>query len=139
MSQVNLALARRWFDELWNQRNESLIDELLTPDSVCYSDHGPICGVDEFRKSQYIPFTSAFSESHIEIEDMVADRDFVVVRWNFTGKHSGDLEGHAATNQHVYFSGMTWIRYSQGKMMEGWQCSNLPKLVPDPPLRLPPV
>ena len=88
MSQQNLALARRWFEEVWNQRRDATIDELLTPESVCYSDDGPIRGPDEFRQRMYAPFLAAFPDLRVTVEGVVAEGDDVVVRWSATGCHS---------------------------------------------------
>ena len=62
MSHDNTALARRWFEEVWNQRRTETIDEVLTPDSVCQSTGGLLRGQDEFRNRAYLPLTSAFPD-----------------------------------------------------------------------------
>jgi hypothetical protein len=55
------SLARRWFEELWNDRREAMIDEFLTEDSVCHADQGELRGIECFRLQQYRPFVGAFS------------------------------------------------------------------------------
>ncbi len=129
MSDQNIALVRRWFEEVWNQRREQTIDELLTGDSICYADEGPLRGPKEFKERQYQPFQAAFSHLHLAVEEMVAHGDHVVVRWRATGVHSGNSLGFSATHQPVTFRGITWIRVREGKMMEGWQHSNIPEVV----------
>jgi hypothetical protein len=36
MSEQNKALAKRWFEEVWNQGRESAIDELFHPEGEVY-------------------------------------------------------------------------------------------------------
>ena len=50
----------------------------------------------------------------VEIQDIVADDTNAVVRWRFNGTSS------AGTKQAVSFSGMTWLTFSDGRIVEGW-------------------
>ena len=129
MSTENVALARRWFDEVWNQRREQTIDELLAPDSVVHGDVGTLTGPDEFRAKQYVPFTAAFPDIRVVVEDAIDHGDQVVVRWSATGTHTGDGFGFAATGRTVTFRGITWIRGKAGKLGDGWQHSNIPDVL----------
>lgn len=123
MMQENIALAHRWFEEVWNQRRSETIDELVTPDSVTLSPGGaPIRGADEFRQRGFTPFLSAFPNLHVTVEGVVAEGEQVVVRWSASGTHTGDGLGFPPTGKSIFFRGMTWIRFQDGKMMEGWDC-----------------
>jgi predicted ester cyclase len=129
MASENVALARRWFEEVWNQRQEQLIEELMTPQSVCYADDGPMTGPAEFKARQYTPFLAAFPDLRVHVEDAIGQGDQVVVRWTATGTHSGDGLGFAATHRPVAFRGLSWIRVRDGKFHEGWQSSNIPEQI----------
>jgi predicted ester cyclase len=129
MSQGNIAVIRRWFEEVWNQGREETIGELLDGESVCYTDDGPIRGPDEFRERMYAPLHAAFPGLRVEIEAIVADGDVVVVRWGATGTHRGEGLGFAATHRDATFRGMTWVRIVDGTLREGWQCSNIPEVI----------
>lgn len=128
MSAENIAIARRWFDEVWNQRRGETIDEFLAADSVCHGDDGPITGPEEFRQRQFLPFTAAFPDLSVRVDDVIGEGDQVVVRWTATGIHSGEGLGCAATGREVSFTGMTWVRMRDGKLGEGWQVSNIPQV-----------
>ena len=65
----------------------------------------------------------------ITVEGIVGEGDDVVARWVFTGTHRGDALGFPATGRPVSFRGMTWIRFSGGKMVEGWDCWNQTGLI----------
>jgi steroid delta-isomerase-like uncharacterized protein len=129
MANENVGLARRWFEEVWNQRRAETIDELLTDESVCQSEAGPLRGGEEFKRRAHDVFLAAFPDLRIAVEGTVAEGDQVVVRWSAAGTHLGDALGFPATGRAVSFRGMTWIRYSGGKMVEGWDCWNQDGLI----------
>src|SRR5438477_11465063 len=129
MSADNIAVVRRWFEEVWNQRRAETIDELLAPGAVCHTDDGPITGPGEFRDRQFAPFTAAFPDVRVTVEAAVAAGDEVVVRWTATGTHHGEGLGFGPTGRAVSFRGMTWVRVRGGKLAEGWQCSNIPEVL----------
>ncbi|WP_254513978.1 ester cyclase [Anatilimnocola floriformis] len=129
MSAENIAIARRWFEEVWNQRRAETIDELVTPDSLCYTDNGVIRGADEFRQQMYEPFLAAFPEIVIQVEDAIGQGDHVVVRWTAAAKHAGAGLGFASTGRDVQFRGLTWVQIRDGKFGVGWQSSNIPEVV----------
>jgi steroid delta-isomerase-like uncharacterized protein len=129
MSRENEALVRRWFDEVWNQRRAKVIDDYLTSNSLCHAEDGPIRGPDEFRDRMHTPLLSAFPDLRLELEDLIAQGDAVVTRWVATGTHTGEGLGFRATHEKVTMRGITWVHIRDGKLIEGWQHSNLPEVL----------
>ena len=129
MHDPQIALVCRFFDEVWNQRRDATIDELLTDESICHTDAGPIVGRDGFRQMQYIPLTTAFPDVHVDIDAAISQHDIGVVRWTACGTHSAEGLGFAATHQVSTFQGISWIRVAHGKLMEGWQSSNITNVI----------
>ena len=83
MSEQNKALARRWFEEVWNQGRESTIDELFHPQGKAYGFPEPdsvLIGPEGFKTIHRV-FHNAFGDIHIAIDDIVAEGDVVAVRW----------------------------------------------------------
>ncbi len=124
MTNPNVALARRWFEEVWNQRRIETVNELLTPDSVCESETGVLKGPEEFLAKAYTPFISMLPDLAISIDDLIAEGDQVAVRWRATGTHTSHVNDLPATGRRIAFRGITWIRFRAGKMMEGWDSWN---------------
>ncbi|HVJ87630.1 MAG TPA: ester cyclase [Caulifigura sp.] len=122
-------LARRWFQEIWNDRRDATIDEFLTSESVCYADQGELKGVECFRLQQYQPFLGAFPNLHVTVENLLADGDQAVVRWSARGTHLGADLGIPSTGRVVTMHGITWMRFVGGKLMEGWQQSNILEVI----------
>jgi steroid delta-isomerase-like uncharacterized protein len=129
MSHDNAALLRRWFQEVWNERRSETIDELLAPQSVCQADDDMLRGRDEFKARMYVPFVSALPDLRVEIDGIVAEGDQVVVRWRASGTHTGEGLGFPPTGRTGAFCGITWVRVENGRMVEGWQCSNIPEIM----------
>ena len=123
------ALARRWFEEVWNARRGEVIDELLTTESVCFGEGGPIRGPVEFRERLHQPFLAAFPDLAVKVEATLARGDEVVIRWTAVGTHTGDGFEFPPTQQRAEFQGITWLRVRDGKLTEGWQSSNIPEVM----------
>ena len=124
MSAENVALARRWFEEVWNQRRKQTIDDLIAPESVCQAAGGELRGPAMFQALVYEPFVDAFPDLRVTVEGTVAEGDQVVVRWTAKGTHTGPGLGLIPTGRPIFLRGMTWIRFAEGKMVEGWDCWN---------------
>lgn len=129
MGDDNIAVVRRFFEEVWNERRVEAIDELLVPESICHDASGSIVGPQGFKDRQYLPFLDAFPDFRVSLEAVVAQGDQVVVRWNVTATHTGEGLGFKATGESVGFQGITWVRVHEGKMMEGWQFSNIAEII----------
>ncbi|MEO6809184.1 MAG: ester cyclase [Isosphaeraceae bacterium] len=124
MSLENVALARRWFDEVWNQRRGDLIDVLNDPESVGHLEGGDVITPQQFRDHVHGAFLAIFPDLEIIIEDTVSEGENVVVRWCASGTHQGDGFGLKATHRQVSFRGMTWMRCRDGRIAEAWDCWN---------------
>jgi steroid delta-isomerase-like uncharacterized protein len=137
MSSANVQVVRRWFDEVWGQKREETVRELLTDESVGHGEGGPMQGAEGFLTNFYRPFLAAFPDALVTIEDTIAEGDQVAVRWLATATHAGDGLGIPASGKKVSFRGITWIRLRDGKLMEGWDCWNQDGLIKslqgDPP------
>jgi steroid delta-isomerase-like uncharacterized protein len=121
--QENARLARRWFDEVWNQGREETVRELLLPDSIGHLEHGDVVGPEAFL-GVHAEFLKAFPDLWVTVEETVAEGDNVVVRWSASGTHAGDGLGCKATNKPVQFRGLTWMRVRGDKLVEGWDAWN---------------
>jgi len=124
----NSSLARRWFDEVWNKRRDATVHELLDPNAVGHLEGLVTRGVAEFLAARSFLLT-AFPDLHIEVDATVAQGDQVAVRWSVKGTHRGELLGIAATDQPVAIRGISWLRFSNGRIVEGWDAWNQGRLV----------
>ena len=124
MSQENVAIAHRWFEEVWNQRRGEVVDELLLPTSIGHMESGDVRGGEEF-KAVRAQFLSALPDLRLVIEDTAADGENVVVRWSVHGTHAGEGLGVPPTDSPVDIHGITWMKVRDGYIVEGWDRWNL--------------
>jgi steroid delta-isomerase-like uncharacterized protein len=77
----------------------------------------------------HTPLLAAFPDLRVEVVRLIAQDNEVVIRWVATGTHTGEGLGFRATHEKVTMRGITWVCIREGKMMEGWQHSNLPEVL----------
>jgi steroid delta-isomerase-like uncharacterized protein len=117
-------LGRRWFEEVWNERREEAIDELMAPDAVGHMEGGDVLGPQGFREARAV-FLNALPDMHITVEDVLSEGDQAVVRWRVRATHTGELLGVAPSQRQVDLRGMSWLTIRDGKLGEGWDTWNL--------------
>ena len=100
----NKALMRRIYEETWNQNNPALAAGIFLQPK----------GVEKFVRQ----FLQSFSDLQHTVNEMIAEGDHVAVRFTAHGTHSGPWLGFAATGKTIHYSGVTWVRISQGKVFE---------------------
>ena len=128
MSESNRALARRWFQEVWNDRRTETIDEILSAEAIGHMEGMETRGTADFKKVRE-GLLEAFPDFRIIVEDMVAEGDNVVVRWRVRGSHRGHGLGFAPSGRAADFRGMTWMRFADGKLVEGCDSWNQGELM----------
>jgi steroid delta-isomerase-like uncharacterized protein len=121
-------LAARWFDDIWNRRREETIDELMAPDVAGHMEGEELHGPAAFKAIR-AKLLGAMPDLHITVEDIVAAGDDAVARWHVTATHRGDQLGIPASHRAVAFRGMTWLRFREGKIVEGWDAWNQGALI----------
>lgn len=122
MSDENVALVYRWFEEVWNEGRAEAIDEMFVADGIA---HGlGEAGVDVEGPPGFKPFfeklRGAFPEFALTIEDTIAEADKVAARWTVQLTHRGDHLGIPATGRQATVTGMSIIRIKDGKIIEAW-------------------
>jgi steroid delta-isomerase-like uncharacterized protein len=115
-------VAQRWFEEVWNQRDESAIRRLFAADGIA---HGlGANGDDLIGPAGFLPFRAAFlagfADLHIIIEDLIEEEDRVAVRWRATGTLTGDGMGVAPTGKPMTITGMSILRVKNEQIAEAW-------------------
>ena len=119
----NKDIVKRYWDGKWNTRRPEILDELHAPDVVY---HGP--GLDmtslEQYKQVYGTFLSAFHNTEIIVEDLIAEGDKVVSRVVVRGVHKGDLPNLPATGRSFTLHLTTIFRLLDGKIVEECESYN---------------
>jgi steroid delta-isomerase-like uncharacterized protein len=128
MAESPAELARRWFEEVWNGRKAATARTLLHPEGVGHLEGMDVRGPEEFLSARDA-LLGAFPDLRVRVEATVAQGEDVVVRWSAAGTHQGDGLGFPATSRAASFRGMTWMRFSDGRIVEGWDSWNVGRLL----------
>ena len=118
-AEENKAIARRFFEEVWNKGNLDVIDETHAAGYVLHDSTGDIQGTEGLRQFVMV-YLTAFPDFHVTIEDEIAEGDMVVLRWTVTGTHKGELMGISPTDKEMTMTGITMGRIASGKIVEAW-------------------
>ena len=122
MSGSNVALLRRWFDEVWNQGRLETIHELMAPECVGTGEAGAgviLRGPQEFQ-AFVEKLRAAFPDIQVTIEDGFESGEKAVVRWSGMMTHRGDQLGVPATGKRIRITGISMVRIVNGRIVEGW-------------------
>ena len=116
----NKAIARRLLEEVWNKGNLKALDEYVAPGAPNHDANNQIAPGPEGLKQVVSLYRSAFPDLRFTLELEIADGDFVAHRITATGTQRGDLPGIPATGKYSKVTGMTIVRFKDGKVAEGW-------------------
>jgi steroid delta-isomerase-like uncharacterized protein len=121
MSENNKTIVRRLIEEFWNKGNQSLADQLFAPIYTHHDTSTPDFGQGpEGERKRSTLYRTAFPDLRLTVEDIIAEGETVMTRWSCHGTHKGDLNGIAPTGKQFTISGVTILRFSNGKMVEGY-------------------
>lgn len=114
----NKALARAFFEEIWNKGDESAIDRFIAEDSA---GNDPKFGVGrESFRMQWKKWRIAFPDINFAVEELVAEGNTVVSRWKLTGTHLGEYLGHPATGKKIDIDGVSIDRIENNIVTSGF-------------------
>jgi steroid delta-isomerase-like uncharacterized protein len=127
MASANALLARRWFEEVWNEKLDATVLELLDPNIVGQMEGVEVRSAEDFLKARE-GLLDGFPDLHVTVDDVVSEGDNVVVRWSAEGTHKGAGLGIPPSRRRVSFRGRSWIVFANGRIVKGWDSWNLGQL-----------
>jgi len=126
----NKQLARDFFEQIWNQGDESAIDRFIAVDAA---GNDPKFGVGrESFRLQWHKWREVFPDINFAVEEIIAEGNTVVTRWHLTGTHKGEYLGQPATGNKVAVDGVS-IDQIENRMIDSgfdaWDEFKLNKLI----------
>ena len=113
-------LARRVWDEGWNEGRLEVVDEALTADAADRHE----LGQGDFRdhlKAAITEFRTGFPDLHAEVEDIVAEGDRVAMRVVITGTHGGRFFGREPSGRPVSIEQFHFLQVNpEGQCVRHW-------------------
>lgn len=101
----NKSIIHRYIDEL-NRRNETILGELVA---------------NKFRdtvRQGYLRNITAFPDYFVEIKDIVAEGEQVVVEWTYRGTHRGVYQDIKPTGKEIYGRAISIYRLRDGQIVD---------------------
>jgi predicted ester cyclase len=115
-TEENKAIVRRALEEGWHW-NEAIFDEVLSLNYVVPGGGGP-----EMAKAFQRDMHRVFPDFTCTIEEMIAERDKVMVRCTYQGTHQGEMPGPYGpvppTSKVITYTGVNIYRLVGGKIVE---------------------
>lgn len=114
-------VVRRLIDEGFNEGRLEVCDELTDPALVEHQNFGPnhAPGADGV-KAVIASLRRAYSDFHLEIDDLTVDGDRVWLRMTGSGTNDGPFMGNEPTGRTMRIQVFDQIRVAGGKMVEHW-------------------
>ena len=120
VEEQNKEIVKRYWEGKWNARNPGILDELMVPDVVYHGTSMEMNGIEEY-KQVYSMYLSAFHDTQITIEELIAEGDKIMTRLSMSSVHKGDLAGIPPTGKSMTGTMFTVFRLVDGKIAEEWE------------------
>jgi predicted ester cyclase len=122
----NKQIIRRLYKEVLAGWNLSLIDELVADQFISHDwpEDGPR-GPRPFRDFYVNIICSVLPDARYEVDDLIGEKDKVVVRWRLIGTHKGNFRGIAPTGRVITLNGVAIYRLQNGQLAERWVVTDL--------------
>lgn len=120
----NKAIVRKMLRAFNGEEDKGTVKELFDPK---LKDHSQPIGLEpELQRADVVTRVQAeimrekevFPDRKFKEIYMVAEGDMVVLRWEMTGTHEGDVLGRRGTGKKVKTAGTEFVRIKDGKIVE---------------------
>ena len=109
---------------------ERTIDEVVSPEALLHTPLPIDASGPAALKEIFGRLHTAFPDLHVEIKDLIAERDKVVSRNTVSGTHRGEFMGVAPTGRSVTYDEIFIVRFTEdGQMMETWGVVDMASLM----------
>jgi len=112
----------RWYDEVWNERRSGAIDHFVDSNNESHVVTFRRTGI--FLKSEFKEFHRqmlvAFPDIWFTVDEVIVDGDWSAARYHIEGTHEGEVEGFPATGRRFHVTGISMMRWQNGRIVESW-------------------
>jgi predicted ester cyclase len=115
----------RFYEELWNRPDPSMVVELLHPGITFRGSLGDDCvGRDQFA-GYVAAVTDALGDYRCDIVQLIADHDRAAARMTFSGVHRGRFLGVEPTGVRVAWAGAAFFTFEGDLIRDVWVLGDL--------------
>jgi predicted ester cyclase len=115
-------LVHRIADDIWNRGDLDVVYQVMAADATYHGPHMPGgTGTREDWKNAIAMYRSAFPDSHVVFDDIIAAGDTYIGRWRATGTHRGQLPNLEPTGKPIAIGGISVYRFAGDQIAEVWE------------------
>ena len=119
------SLVRRFYDDLWNRWDDAAVEEVLAPEFAFRGSLGvETAGRDGWRGYRD-SVRAGSADFHNEVVTLVVDDDRAAARLRYTGTHTGELAGLAATGRRLDYAGAAFFTVAGSRLVSAWVLGDL--------------
>ena len=121
LEEQNKVIAQRFHYDLALERNWEAADEILSPDIIIHYPAGEdVKGIDQVKG--FDEMYKNMPNLKINHYEVIAEGDYVFIRWDISFDNTVDLMGIPATGNHISgVYGMDLFIIKDGKITDFWQ------------------
>jgi steroid delta-isomerase-like uncharacterized protein len=117
----NVALLRRYYEDVVNKGDLGAVDELFTADYVSHHNDPAHLPPGPAGVKAFVAMTrQGFPDLRITVDDIFGDGDQVASMWTMEGTHSGEWFGAPASGKRARWWGVAITRFESGRIAEDW-------------------
>ena len=121
----NVAMCKKFYDEVANKGNFDMIDKLVAED---FTEHEQFPGLTPGRegvKQFFTTMRSAFPDLTFDVEFMVSEGDLVTAYITMSGTQKGEFMGIPPSGKKFKTKTIDIIRIVDGKAVEHWGVTDM--------------
>ena len=120
----NKRLVRRYYEEVFTQRNLAALEELFASDFIGHSASGGTYTLAEMRRIIAQEHEDMPDDETI-VEEQLAEDDRVMSRWRYRWKHARSVFGEPPSGEWLTMEGVHVDRLAAGKIVERWEVKDV--------------
>ena len=113
-------LVNRFYDEVWNRPDISVIPKLFHEDCIFRGSLGTERRGHQGLAEYVREVTGALSDYRCDIEALVVEGERAFAKMRFTGRHTGQFLDFAPTGQEISWSGAALFECEKGRVRSLW-------------------
>lgn len=123
LPEENKAIIQRYIEKAWDQGDWSVAEEIVDENVVFHDQvrEGKLPPGREGLRAAMEMIRVGMPDFVMNVHEIVAEGDIVVIRWSSTGTHAGTFNGFPATGRVATLYAISMVRMKDGCIVEGWQ------------------
>jgi steroid delta-isomerase-like uncharacterized protein len=117
-------IARRFVEEIFNQRKTEVAKNFVTPDIIYHGMAEEVKSLEEFKK-WVAEDLSAFPDMKVTVVDEFGEENKLAIRWTLKATHEKDFADFPATHKKFEAQGVEILHFEGDKIKEAWTFSDL--------------